>query len=452
MSETAVRPKLSVIGLGKLGSPMAACLAARGYEVVGVDLNPEFVRLINAGQAPVQEPRLAEMILEAGDRLRATTDIQAAVRETDITFVIVPTPSDEKGAFSLRFVEPVMEQIGLALRAKSGRQVVVLTSTVMPGATEAEVLPMLERASGKKCGVDFGLCYSPEFIALGTVVRDFLSPDFILIGESDRESGEALANIYRTACRPEPPVSHMNFVNAEIAKLAVNTYVTTKITYANMLASICEAIPGGDVDQVSAGLGLDSRIGKKCLKGAVGYGGPCFPRDVVALSYLARSLGVPATLAETVDGLNRAMMPRLAEKLCGRLAPGSRVGVLGLSYKPDTPVIEESQGLDLARRLVEAGMKVVVYDPLAMPAARKALPVEVEFAESADDCARQVDALVVTNPGDPYAQLSPEALRRESGKVVLVDCWRSLNKAPYTELTEYVAVGIGAAAGESGRE
>lgn len=441
------KPVLSVIGLGKLGAPMAACLAARGYTVVGCDLNPETVRLIGNAQAPVQEAQLQEMLLQTEGRLTATTDIGEAVQATDVTFVIVPTPSDEQGAFSLRFVLPVMEQVALAIRDKEERHLVVLTSTVMPGATEGEIRPLLERISGKRSGVEFGLCYSPEFIALGTVVRDFLSPDFILIGESDPEAGEVLASIYRQVCEPEPPVARMSYVNAEIAKLAVNTYVTTKITFANMLASVCEAVPGGSVDAVSGALGLDSRIGKKCLKGAVGYGGPCFPRDVVALSHLARSLGVPAALAETVDTLNRGMMPQLARKLAGRLPAGARVGILGLSYKPGTPVIEESPGMALAQALQVAGFPVVAYDPLAMPAARTALPADVTFAESADDCARQVDALVVTNPCAEYAALSPEALRRDGGRVLLVDCWRILGATPYTELTEYVAVGVGPAAG-----
>ncbi len=446
------KPVLAVIGLGKLGAPMAACLAARGYTVVGCDLNPETVRLIGEGQAPVQEAQLQEMLLEARARLTATTDIEEAVRAADVTFVIVPTPSDEQGAFSLRFVVPVMERVARALRDKQSRHLVVLTSTVMPGATDAEVRPLLERISGKRCGVEFGLCYSPEFIALGTVVRDFLSPDFILIGESDPEAGEVLASIYREVCEPEPPVARMNYVNAEIAKLAVNTYVTTKITFANMLASLCAAVPGGDVDSVTGALGLDSRIGRKCLKGAVGYGGPCFPRDVVALSYLARSLGVPAALAETVDTLNRGMMPELVRKLAARLPAGARVGILGLSYKPGTPVIEESPGIALAQALHAAGFPVVAYDPLAMPSARNTLAGDVTFAESAEDCARQVDALVVTNPEAEYASLSPEVFRRDTGRVLLVDCWRILGTPPYTELTEYVAVGVGPVAGDRARE
>jgi UDPglucose 6-dehydrogenase len=180
-------------------------------------------------------------------------------------------------------------KIGKALARKNSYHLVVLSSTVMPGATE-KIRQMLEQTSGKRCGEEFGFCYNPEFIALGSVIRDMLNPDMLLIGESDERAGQILAGIYGNVCKSKPVVARMNFVNAELTKLSVNTYVTTKISYANMLAEICEKLPGADADVVTSALGLDSRIGRKYLKGALGYGGPCFPRDNVAFAALARSL------------------------------------------------------------------------------------------------------------------------------------------------------------------
>ena len=176
----------------------------------------------------------------------------------------------------------------------------------MPGSTGGTLLPALEEHSGKKCGTDFGLCYNPEFIALGSVIRDMLNPDMILIGESDARSGEILEELYQGVCESNPRIQRMNFVNAELTKLSVNTFVTTKISYANMLAQVCETLPGADVDVVTSAIGCDTRIGQKYLKGALGYGGPCFPRDNVAFSALARANGAPALLAEATDQLNRS--------------------------------------------------------------------------------------------------------------------------------------------------
>ncbi len=435
--------RISVIGLGKLGAPLAAVLAHKGYTVIGMDLNPRPVRLINQGEAPVFEPGLDDLIKANRERLSATVDYDLAIANTEVTFIIVPTPSAENGVFSLRYVLAAAESIGKALRRKDGFHLVVLTSTVMPGATGDEVLPALEAHSGKRCGRDFGLCYNPEFIALGSVIRNMLNPDFILIGESDPRSGDMLAGIYHNLCDNDPPIARMNFVNAELTKLAVNTFVTTKISYANMLAQVCERLPGADVDVITSALGLDSRIGRKYLKGAIGYGGPCFPRDNIAFARLARQLGIEAILAEATDRLNRAQVLRLAEVVMSRLPEGGRVGILGLSYKPNTDVVEESQGVDLARHLLSRGISVILYDPAAMDNARAVLSDNAVFASSAEECARQADVVVLTTPWDEFRDLSPAHLNYSNGRPVLVDCWRILDRRQYETVADYVALGTG---------
>src|SRR5438874_7521065 len=242
--------RVSVVGLGRLGAPMAACFASRGFRTVGLDSDPGKIVAINERRAPIFEPGLEDLIRESEGRLTASEDYETAVLESDVTFMVVPTPSEPTGGFSLRYVLQAAERIGEALRKKKDFHLVVLTSTVMPGATGSQLKPVLESRSHKICGQGFGLCYSPEFIALGTVIRDFLNPDFILIGESDRQSGECLARLYKRVCANDPGIARMNFINAELTKLCVNTYVTTKITFANMVARICEQLPGADVDVV----------------------------------------------------------------------------------------------------------------------------------------------------------------------------------------------------------
>ena len=320
-------PRVNVVGLGKLGAPLAAVLASRGFSVIGLDVNKVLVDALNAGKMPIIEPQLNELLAANKQRLSATMDANEAIQKSDASFVIVPTPSDQTGFFSNRFVLQAMATLGRALRNKTGYHMVVITSTVMPGTTGSEIKAALEAASGRKVGPDLGLCYNPEFIALGSVVRDMLTPDSILIGESDAKAGDMLQTIYLTMCENKPPVQRMNFINAELTKISVNTYVTTKISYANMLADICDRLPGADVDVVTRALGADTRIGMKYLKGAMGYGGPCFPRDNVAFAALARKIGARADVAEATDRINNHQIDRLANLVAKFAKAGTRIAL-----------------------------------------------------------------------------------------------------------------------------
>ena len=356
---------VSIFGLGKLGASMVAGMASRGLNVIGVDINKESVRLVNEGKEPVQETGLGEMIADNKERIRATMDPVEAIAESDISFVIVPTPSDDRGAFTLQYIRFALRDIGKALKEKDGYHVIVITSTVLPGSTRHGLIPVLEEHSGKKCGRDFGICYSPEFIALGTVIRDFLNPDFYLVGQFDERSGDYLESVNTLVAKNNAPNKRMSIENAEIAKIALNSFVTMKISFANTLADICERVQGGDVDVVSDAIGQDSRVGRKYLTGGLGFGGPCFPRDNVALSFIGRSLGANMELLEVNDDYNRSLSERLVSRLKDVIPSGSTVAVLGLAYKPLSHVIEESPGIFMAKALSDAGMRVIGYDPLA---------------------------------------------------------------------------------------
>lgn len=434
---------ISVIGLGRLGAPMAALLAGKGHTVIGVDLNRFAVDALNSGIAPVHEPELQEWINRSRARLSATTSCSEAVCMTEATFVVVPTPSEEDGSFSLRYVLSAAESIGAALSQKTSFHLVVLCSTVMPGSTEQVVLPTLEARSGRHYRKDFGLCYNPEFIALGSVIRDMSNPDMVLIGESDQDSAEMLVTIHNQICDNNPTIARMNFINAELTKLAVNTFVTTKISYANMLAEICEVLPGADVEVVTSALGSDSRIGRKYLRGALGYGGPCFPRDNVALAALFRQKGLESTLGEATDRTNRRQVTRLLHAIMPHVPKSGTVAVLGLSYKPHTQVIENSQGVDLAAQLLARGIRVVVYDPAAMENARGALTGKVEFAENVEACLSIADVIVITTPWPEFQQISPHALKRSNGRITIFDCWRMLLQDKFAAVADYRSIGLG---------
>ncbi len=438
---------LSIIGLGKLGIPMAACFASSGYRVIGVDRDPTRVAALHDGVSPIHEPGLQPLLTEHADRITATLDARQAVLDSQATFIVVPTPSTSDGTFTCRYVLEACRAVGAALRDKARPHLVVITSTVMPGDTAGPIRAALEEHSRKSCDDGLMLCYSPEFIALGSVIRDFLHPDMLLIGQCSADAGDALERIMRGVCVNQPAVARMAPVNAELAKLAVNSFVTTKITFANMLARLCEELDGANVDEVTAALGLDSRIGRKYLKGATAFGGPCFPRDSVALAALGRRQGCRATLAEATDAANRAEVRRLADLVCRRLPAEGHgvVGVLGLAYKPDTDVCEQSAGILLAAALAEAGVSVVAYDPAAVDQARAVLGDRVTFAATADACVKLADVVVLTTPWPEFGRLAPDALARGGRRRVVIDCWRMLDGGAVGRLAEYVPLGVGKA-------
>jgi UDPglucose 6-dehydrogenase len=415
-------------------------MASKGHDVLGIDVNPAPVALLNEGHAPVEEPGLEDLVSASRERLRATTDLSAAA-ECDVTILIVPTPSDERGAFTNRYLLAALDAVGRGLAGRDAYHVVVVASTVMPGSCETDLAAALEGASGRRIGDTLGLCYSPEFIALGNVIRDMLEPDMVLIGESDVRAGDVLEALYKGVCENEPPFRRMSLVNAELTKIAVNTYVTMKISYANALADMCERLPGADVDAVTDAVGLDSRIGQRYLRGAIAYGGPCFPRDNKAFAVLARDLGAEPFLAEATDSVNRAQTDRLARAVESRLERGGAVGILGLAYKPDTGVIEESPGVALASVLSDAGYGVHVYDPIALPAAAAVLGDHAQLADSVGELLQRSDVVVITTPWPQFADLPRAALRRDGRPLIVIDCWRMLSDDAYGGIVDIVRLG-----------
>jgi UDPglucose 6-dehydrogenase len=438
--------QISVVGLGKLGVPLAAVLAHRGHSVVGVDSRPEVVDLVNHGGTPVEEPGLAALVASSRDRIRATTDGAAAAAATEVTFIIVPTPSLPSGLFSTKYVLDAIEQIGRGLRTSDAYHLVVVTSTVAPGTMEREIAPALERASGRVIGPSIGLCYSPEFIALGSVIRDMCNPDFVLIGESDARAGDLLESVQRTVVGESAVVRRMNLVNAEIAKIAVNTFVTTKISYANMLSEVCDRLPGADVSVVTETIGCDKRIGQRFFTAALGYGGPCFPRDNAAFVAVAREHGEDADIAAATDVVNRRQVSRLASLVKSQLqGTDRRVAILGLSYKPDTNVVEESQGVMLANRLAADGCAVTVFDPAALESAATVLVPSVHSACSAAECLAAADVAVVTVPWAEFREIPATLASITARPRAIIDCWRIIDPSRLGTMTRLVYIGARAA-------
>jgi len=429
---------ISIIGLGKLGACMAAVYANKIFSVTGVDINSTFVEKINNKQAPVKENQLEEFI-KSSNNLKATSNYNDAILNSEITFIIVPTPSDEAGGFSVEYVLNACAEIGKALANKDSYHLVVLTSTVLPGDSQDKIIPVLEKYSGKLCGQDFGYCYSPEFIAIGSVINDLLNPDFFLIGQSDEKAGQMLQTFYTKACNNNAPCQIMNIPSAELAKISLNSYVTTKITFSNMLAEIAEHIPGADVTQVLGSLGQDKRIGSFYLKSGLGFGGPCFPRDNIAFAHMANKHGASAPLASIVHEYNGKMVSRIANIILNNVSKDKKIGFLGLAYKPGTNVVEESHALKIVKRLIELGYKINVYEPAGHECAKLELKDKVLYCKNLDECIQKSDVYFISNPQKEFKAIVNDI----SNEKIIIDPWRILENYNFDQSVKYITLGLG---------
>jgi len=424
----AIGETVGVFGLGRLGAPIAAAIAASGrFDVVGFDVDNEKIAAVNAGRPPVKELHLAEYMERAGDSfVAAYANEEEVARYNPRAFlVVVPTPSESSGRFSGKYVEQVCLTITRSLAARpvdaSTLPLIVVISTLMPGAMAA-LEQAVQGETGLQCGRDYLLAYSPTFIALGQVIEGFLRPGFLLVGESHPATTPALLHLYRQVQVTHPPVAKMSYENAELAKLALNCYVTMKISYANFLAELCEKMPGGDVGDVTYALGLDRRISPFFFTGATPFGGPCFPRDLVAMEAHAAGLDVSGSLPAAINTINKLALVRIFDMAVEALPPGGKAAVLGMAYKKGTHVLDESAGARLAHMLGAVDCVVSVYDPC------------FGGEMTAQECVDFADVVVIALPYEEFQGLS-----FRPGQVV-VDCWRILGKVP--EGVKLIQVGV----------
>ncbi len=435
--------RLSVVGLGKLGVCTAACFASKGFDVLGVDINKELVDSINKGIAPVKEPGLQELINKSEGRLKATLDYKEAIENTDITFIIVPTPSLSNGHFSDLYLKNALTQLCKYFKYKSKYHIFVITSTVSPGTIENSLVPLIEEVSQKKLNIHFGIAYNPEFIALGNVINGFLRPDLVLIGESNKTVGDTLEKIYKLTCENNPYIARMSIISAEIAKISINSYVTMKISFANTLANICEKIPAASIDDITKALGADRRISPYYLTGGLAYGGPCFPRDNRAFSAFAKQYGIEAKLAKATDEINNQQITHLVEIVTKQAKSKNKsVSIIGLAYKTNTPVIEESPAIKLLKALLEEDIPVVVYDPLTYENTRGIFGNRIKYASSINDCLNSASVVVIATRDEELIQdIERYKFDKDNKEITIIDCWRMLNQSKFPQNVKCIQLG-----------
>src|SRR6266568_6473686 len=351
---------ISIFGLGYVGSVTAACLAHKGYSVIGVDLSPAKVELLKSGRSTIVEPRMSELVTACHQdcRLQATTDSAAAVMNSEISFLCVGTPSLRSGKLDLGHISPVCEEIGRTLARKDSFHLVVLRSTVLPGTAVTIVIPTLEKASGKRMGKDFGVCVNPEFMREGTAVADFLDPAMTIIGAADAAHSSMLRELYDWV---PGRIFETSFRSAEMVKYVCNAWHAVKVAFANEVGTLAKEL-GVDAEAVVEIFTADNRlnISPAYLKPGFAFGGSCLPKDVRAMNYRAKELDLKLPLFEAILPSNELHLQRAVEMVLN--TGKKKIAMLGLSFKAATDDLRESQQVQLVKRLLGEGRQIQIWD------------------------------------------------------------------------------------------
>ena len=402
--------KIAIVGTGYVGLTLS-CLADFGHEIILIDCVEEKVNLINNGRLPIYEAGLKKIIKEnlKRNRLKATTSYNV-IKDSDIIFICVGTPSKEDGSIDLSQIENASASIGEQLKDNKYR-VVVVKSTILPRTTKNIIIPILEEYSQKKVGKDFGICVNPEFLREGTSVHDFLNPDKIVIGCYDKKSYSFLERVYAHFDKRIPRIM-VDLTTAEMIKYVQNAALATRISFINEIANICEKYEV-DVYDVAYAIGLDPRIGPKFLRAGCGFGGSCLPKDVKALLASSTAAGVKPLLLKNVLKVNETQpyrMIELAKKTIGDLK-NKKIAVLGLAFKPNTDDMRDAPSVVIIRNLLEHGAKVKVYDPKAMENAKKIFGNSIEYCRSKEDCIKDSDLCFLVTEWDEFRNLDLSSVK-----------------------------------------
>lgn len=430
---------IGVIGTGYVGLVAGACFAESGNDVICADIDEEKIARLNGGEIPIYEPGL-EPIVERNlreERLRFTTDVAMAVRESDVIFIAVGTPPGEDGSADLKHVLAVAETIG---RNMNGEKVVVTKSTV-PVGTALKVKAAIEAHTSHPVHV----CSNPEFLKEGAAVEDFMRPDRVVIGADSEHAKRVMGELYAPFVRTGKPVLFMDIASAEITKYASNAMLATRISFMNMIARLCEAV-GADVDAVRRGVGTDSRIGPSFLFAGCGYGGSCFPKDVKALIRTLGEYDVDAGILDAVEALNesqkRFVLDRAVERF-GEDLSGRTFALWGLAFKPETDDMREAPSLVVVEGLLERGATVRAHDPEAMEVAKRYhFGDRITYCENNYEALEGADALLVLTEWQPYRRPDLDRLRTLLAEPVIIDGRNLFDPARMAEEGfEYVSIG-----------
>ena len=394
---------ISVVGTGYVGLITGAGLAKLGHKVICVDIDQEKVDKINNKEPPIYEKGLKELLNEViPTNLEATTDLNNAILNSQITFICVGTPSRKKGDTYFKQLDIVSKDIGLALKEKKNSHLIVVKSTVVPETTEKMVIPLIEENSGKKYGIHFGAVMNPEFLKEGSALADFFNPDRIVIGSTDPKSLKTIKQLYNSF---KCPILEASFKEAEMIKYASNSFLATKLSFINEIGNVCKRL-NINTNIIAKGIGLDYRISPHFLRAGIGFGGSCFPKDVSALVFKATEVGYNTRLLRAVLDVNRDQPLRLLEIL-ENIGPlkGKSIAILGLTFKAGTDDIRESPALSIIKDLLMEESKLKIYDPMAMPLVKNIFP-HLTYEKTAQDAVDNADLVLILTEWPEFKKIN----------------------------------------------
>ena len=414
---------IAIVGTGYVGLVSGACFADTGASVTCVDVDTEKIERIKRGEIPIYEPGLDELVLKnvKAGRLRFTTSLESVLNEQQIVFSAVGTPPDEDGSADLKYVLQVARTIGQHLN----KYMVVVTKSTVPVGTAKLVRQAIQAELDKRhADVTFDVASNPEFLKEGNAIKDFMSPDRVVVGVESEKAKDMLTRLYKPFLINNFRVIFMDIPSAEMTKYAANSMLATRISFMNDIANLCERV-GADVNMVRAGIGSDTRIGRKFLYAGCGYGGSCFPKDVKALIKTADDMGYSMEVLKAVERVNDAQKHVVFNKLAAAFAKeglnGKTIALWGLSFKPETDDMRESTALVTIELLRQAGCRIRVYDPVAMPECQRRIGTTVNYASDLYDAVNDADALLLLTEWNEFRLPNWEIVGKVMNRKLLID-------------------------------
>lgn len=433
--------KIAIVGLGFVGLSLTSVLSAKGYDIIGIDIDEQKCDKISNGISPFFEPEL-EKTLRNGlkKKLKISNDF-SLITNCDFIFVTVGTPQNTNGSIDLSIIKKAISSIGQNISQSKKKPIIFIKSTVIPGTIKKIILPILEKKSNKKAGKDFGLISNPEFLQESSAIKDTKFPHVVVLGNSDNKFVDKAKKLF-LKLHPNVPIIITNHQTAEMIKYANNSFLATKISFINQLSNICQKIPGANIDDIGKTIGLDPRIGKLFLNAGPGYGGSCLPKDMKALINFANITGVNPLLLNAVEEVNTKQLEKIIQitkEKYGNLA-SKKITILGTAFKPNTDDIRDSIAIELIKKLLKQKAKITIHDPKAIKNTREIFKEKICYAKTIEDALTKSQCVIIMTQWKQYEKLSNNQFKYMTKRFV-IDCRRMLVKKQLD--VDYYAIGLG---------
>lgn len=439
---------IGVVGLGFVGLSVSCVFANKGLNIHGVDIDEQKMSIINQKKSPFFEPEINEILDKVLNKsLNVNSNLEKCVKESEIIFVCVGTPSNSDGSSNLNYLKNTCKDISKFLnKIQDGKfRIIVIKSTIPPQTIETEIMPLMKQNTSKQIGVDFDICSNPEFLKEGSAINDMLNPHLVVIGTNNEKTKYKINNFYTKLYSDSVNIMNTTIVNAELIKYTNNSFLATKISFINNIANICNKIPGADVEIIAEAIGMDPRIGKMFLKAGPGYGGSCFPKDVVGFLNFIKLQGFSMPILESTHKINQNQPLEIIKMIKSKLSDidGKNISILGLSFKKNTDDIREAVSIKIVNKLLEQNAKIKVNDPMAIPNFKQIFNEKIDYCDSIEDCLKDSDCCVILTEWDNFKNIQPEMFVKLMKNPIIIDARRIFDVNKFKDIADFTALGYG---------